>query len=249
MGDFNIDLLKSQSSSISQKFLKSAQSFHLVPTIDKPTRVHNTSATLIDNIFINDLEQFFVSGNIVSDLTDHFSQFCISRHPTSRVLSVSPKVRDYSKFAPEIFNNELTQINWDVVTLNTHQDIDKMFSSFCNKFNRLVNKHAPLKTLSSRKIKQFSKPWITRGIRRSIKIKNKLFLSGDAEKYKLYRNQILTLTRKSKKLYFHEYFEANLMSIKKTWEGINSLLNKRRNRKCVSKVKKPDNSGFTQDPS
>ena len=124
-----------------------------------------------------------------------------------------------------------------------------MFSTFYNKFNRLVNKHAPLKTLSSRKIKQFSRPWITRGVRRSIKIKNKLFLSGDTEKYKLYRNQILTLTRKSKKLYFHEYFEANLMSIKKTWEGINSLLNKRRNRKWVSKVKKPDNSGFTQDPS
>ena len=97
MGDSNIDLLKSQSSSVSQRFLMSAQSFHLIPTIDKPTRVHNTSATLIDNIFTNDLEQFFVSGNIVSDLTVPFSKFCISRRPTSRVLSVSPKVQDYCK--------------------------------------------------------------------------------------------------------------------------------------------------------
>ena len=72
---------------------------------------------------------------------------------------------------------------------------------------------------------------------------------GDTEKYKLHRNHILTLTRLSKKLYFHEYFETNLSSIKKTWEGINSLLNGRRNRKSVSKIKKPDNSGFTQDPS
>ena len=40
MGDFNIDLLKSQSSSISQRFLMSTQSFHLIPTIDKPTPVH-----------------------------------------------------------------------------------------------------------------------------------------------------------------------------------------------------------------
>ena len=55
----------------------SAQSFYLISTIYKPTLVHNTSATLIDNIFTNDLEQFFVSGNIVSDLTDRFSQFCI----------------------------------------------------------------------------------------------------------------------------------------------------------------------------
>ena len=36
------------------------------------------------------------------------------------------------------------------------------------------------------------------------------------------------------------------MSIKKIWEGINSLLNKRRNRESVSKIKKPDNSGFTR---
>ena len=55
----------------------SAQSFYLISTIYKPTLVHNTSATLIDNIFTNDLEQFFVSGNIVSDLTDRFPQFCI----------------------------------------------------------------------------------------------------------------------------------------------------------------------------
>ena len=39
--------------------------------------------------------KFFVHGNVVSDLTNHFSQFCISLHPTSRILSVSPKVQDY----------------------------------------------------------------------------------------------------------------------------------------------------------
>ena len=53
IGDFNIDLLKCASSSYSHNFLSSLQSFFLVLTIDKPTRVHSTSATLIDNIFIN----------------------------------------------------------------------------------------------------------------------------------------------------------------------------------------------------
>ena len=98
--------------------------------------------------------------------------------------------------------------------------------------------------LSGRKKKRFSKPWITRGVRWSIKSKNKLFLSGDTEKYRLYRNDILTLTRLFKKMYFHEYFETNLSSVKKTWEWINSLLNRRGNRKFASKIKKPDNSGF-----
>ena len=81
-----------------------------------------------------------------------------------------------------------------------------------------------------------------------IKIKNKLFLSGEVEKYKLYRNHILTLTRLIKKHYFYKYFESNLFSVKKTWEGINSLLNKRRNRKSICKLKEPDKTSLTQNP-
>ena len=74
--------------------------------------------------------KFFVHGNVVSDLTNHFSQFCISLHPTSRILSVSPKVQDYPNFSPKNFNNDLTQISWDIITVDTHPHIDKMFSTF-----------------------------------------------------------------------------------------------------------------------
>ena len=77
MGDFNIDLLKWASSSYSHEFLSSLQSCFLFPSIDKPTRVRSTSATLIDNIFINNPDQVVACGNIISDISDHFSQFCI----------------------------------------------------------------------------------------------------------------------------------------------------------------------------
>ena len=39
MGDFNIDLLKCESSQMSQDFLLSLRSSYLIPTVDKPTRV------------------------------------------------------------------------------------------------------------------------------------------------------------------------------------------------------------------
>ena len=74
MGDFNIDLLKCESSQISQDFLLSLQSCYLTPTVDKPTRVHRSSATLI----VNNPDQLLASGNIISDISDHFSQFCIT---------------------------------------------------------------------------------------------------------------------------------------------------------------------------
>ena len=73
--------------------------------------------------------------------------------------------------------------------------MDNLFSSFYNiKFNKLINKHAPMKTISHRKAKQLSKPWTTKGIGK----KNKLYASGDTANYKIYRNKIFTLTRLSK---------------------------------------------------
>ena len=77
LGDVNVNILLAQTCNYAQQFLDCLQSYALLPTIDKPTRVCNNSATLIDNIFTNKFSEYFASGNIVSDITDHFSQFCI----------------------------------------------------------------------------------------------------------------------------------------------------------------------------
>ena len=84
MGDFNIDLLKCEKSKISQDFLLSLQSCYLIPTVDKPTSVYRASATLIDNIFVNNPDKLLASGNIISDISDHFSQFCITTSARDR---------------------------------------------------------------------------------------------------------------------------------------------------------------------
>ncbi|XP_044172194.1 uncharacterized protein LOC122956572 [Acropora millepora] len=96
LGDFNIDLLKAQSSNYSHDFLLTLQSCYLIPTVDKPTRVRSTSATLIDNIFVNIPEQVLVSGNIISDITDQSKE--------------NRKVRDFSKFSSRLFVADLTQV-------------------------------------------------------------------------------------------------------------------------------------------
>ena len=64
MGDFNMDLLKCETSSYSHDFLSSLQSCFLIPSIDKPMRVRSSSATLIDNIFVNNHDNITACGNI-----------------------------------------------------------------------------------------------------------------------------------------------------------------------------------------
>ena len=49
--------------------------------MDKPTRVHRTSATLIDN-------KLLARGNIISDISDHFSQFCVTTSAKDKVQQV-----------------------------------------------------------------------------------------------------------------------------------------------------------------
>ena len=134
MTDANINLLSYESCKYAQRFLHSLQSFCFTPTIDKPTRVHNNSATLIDNIFVNNYEAHISSGNIVSDISDHFTQFCVCQSLGEKSRSRTKFVtRDYSKFSEAKFVDDLAQLNWEAIIDN---DINKSFSTFYNKLNR-----------------------------------------------------------------------------------------------------------------
>ena len=95
----------------------------------------------------------------------------------------------------------------------------------------VIDKHIPTKQLSKNDIKHIPKPWITCGIKTSIKIKNKLyhnFLKTKSEyyhhKYKLYRNKINHLIRISKTNYYNNYFSTNKANIKNVWKGIKQIM-------------------------
>ena len=184
--------------------------------------MYRNSATLIDNILVSNVKGTVSSGNVVSKVSDHFTQFCIFHSCKNKISPPWQKIRDYSRSSESIFHNELSQIEWDSIITDNQNDIDRTFSNFFNTLNKLVNKHAPLKPVSKRQAHRFMKPWITKGLRKSIKIKNALFCSGDIDKYKYYRNKLLTLSRLSKKLYYSAYFTDNMTSMRKAWAGINS---------------------------
>ena len=113
MSDTNLNLLHFDSCNYVQDFLFNLQSLNLTPTIDKPTRVHQNSATLIDNIFTNKVEENIISGNLISDVSDHFAQFCISQSPISKEKPPRLLSRDFSNFTERNFINDLLLINWD----------------------------------------------------------------------------------------------------------------------------------------
>ena len=75
MGDFNINILNSHSHQPTNEFINLMTSNSLYPLISKPTRITSSTATLIDNIFTNNLELKMNSGILYTDWSDHLPVF------------------------------------------------------------------------------------------------------------------------------------------------------------------------------
>ena len=78
MGDINSDLLKVEENRHTNDVLNYMFSSSFYPLISRPTRITSTSATLIDNIFVNSLEDSFTSGLLLTDISDHLPIFQIT---------------------------------------------------------------------------------------------------------------------------------------------------------------------------
>ena len=75
-------------------------------------------------------------------------------------------------FNQEKYLNDLKKLeNQSLIGTNANEVFDKYHS----KLTDIISKHAPKKTLSKTKIKLKLKPWISLGIIKSIKIKNKSY--------------------------------------------------------------------------
>ena len=74
---------------------------------------------------------------------------------------------------------------------NQDTDVNEDVSRITETFIKTLNSHAPLRPLSRRERKLNEKPWITKGILKSIRTKNKLFKScykcSEANKIEFYK--------------------------------------------------------------
>ena len=78
MGDFNLDLLNYHSHLFVTEFLDIMYSNMFLPLITRLTRVTSNTATLIDIIFTNRLDNYSFSGLLFTDISDHLPIFCFT---------------------------------------------------------------------------------------------------------------------------------------------------------------------------
>ena len=234
MGDFNINLININQHTPTDDLVNSLFSCGYVPLINKPTRVTEHCATLIDHLYSNALKLFgekSISGVLLNALSDHFPIFHVCdvtrKGTTKTTTTITQQVININTLYD--LRVRLREQNWSIVT--DQHDTNKAYDSFEDIFNNCCKESIPI---FKRKVPTTQKPWITQSILNSIKRKNKLYkaylkhpCSITAERYKNYKNRLTHLLRVAERSYVKEYLEDNRTNMKKTWSLINNLLGKR----------------------
>ena len=160
LGDFNINFLNYDQDPSTNEFLDCLCCHLFLPHILQAKRVRSNSKTLIDNIFSNAMSPNCISGNITSSISDHLTQFLIVSNIFLNPPSSKSNIyeRDWSKFDRENFILDYFLIDWDQTLGIDKSDIDKSFKYFLDRFNSLLDLHAPYKKISKYKLKFRDKP-------------------------------------------------------------------------------------------
>ena len=229
-GDFNIDLIKTDSNVKYNEFICMMAAQGFLPHILQPSRITEHSSTLIDNIYGNCINHDSTSGNILLQFADHLCQFLTLNKPPDKSKPKKAVRRDYSNFNENAFLEDVSIQNWNALNL---LGTDNKFNDFIWRLEACVDRHAPLKKLSTTQRKRNDNPWINNHIIRLISRKNDLFTQlKDAptnymikRSYILFRNRVTREIKKAKKEYYKQFFIKNLNNIKSTWKGIKDIIN------------------------
>ena len=207
------------------------------------------------NLLKNPSRSAPVSGNILTQITDHFPQFLIVKHAGITYKNLSYFQHDFSRFNEVNVQNDFA--NLDLSYLNDNAlDVNAQFNRLLSNLDEVVKTHAPLRKLTKRDIKFRNKPWINGKIQKMMRIRDRILKKLKKNNnpaltslYKKFRNRVSVSLNESKASYFYDYFQKNSNNMKQLWSGIKSVIDVRRssNINVISELK--DSSGnTTSDP-
>ena len=177
--DTNINLLKMHENIMYCDFFDVLMAHNLCPHITFPTRFSNKNGTLIDNIFCKLLPctQEHCSGILIKKLSDHLPCFMLINSQTRK--RPPPKYMTIK----QLTQHALLNIQIDLVEKNIYDKLDKSLMADVNQnYNIMhqeiydtIEKHTLKKTVKLNKHKHKISKWISHGIIKSIKYRDKLY--------------------------------------------------------------------------
>ena len=95
------------------------------------------------------LQDDIISGNVLLTISEHFAQIISVNREQIDIKKINVYQRDYSKFISESFRDDISIQNWNYSNTN----VNDSFKDFYTKLEASMDRHAPLKKLTTREIK------------------------------------------------------------------------------------------------
>ena len=237
MGDFNVDLLNKTHGGVMPDVLGEFMSGGFYPLISLPTRITDTTATLIDNIWTNNLQVEIVSGLVTVRLSDHLPVFSFmggNRVGDAKTEKGSKK-RLVNEGRISRFAGVLRGWCFDVQSsLGPEGNVAR----FRNEFRDMYNTAFPLVDKKVGK-KDIEKPWldddefkalvVEKGELYSLKLKGKL-TEAMQERLVTVTKEVNRVRQRLKRSYFKKKLEEVKGDLRLTWEVLGEVLKGRKGR-------------------
>ena len=156
-------------------------------------------------------------------------------------------------------SQDFLSLDWKQILQPEKLDANLAFNNFYSAIQPIIDKYIPLEKVKKNDHKRRYKPWISLGIRTSIRKRDKLLNLYTKEKkpitkstlhyeYKSLRNSIVELTKQSKLNFYNRYFTANNNNLRKVWNGIKDIINIKNKTNDVPTCLTDDNGNIVTDP-
>ena len=229
LGDFNLDLYKSQAGWY-LKWTTATALFNLHQQINEPTRISTTSlttsSTLIDHIYTNNNIALTDVEVISFGRSDHKSIFCTLTCKLKRPKKSGHTSVEYRCLKHFVASNYFSDLNCAPFDLVYNEiNADKAFDLFIELFYAIVNKHAPLR--QQRVKHQSLPPWMTQDIIDAMALRK--FIENNkgrkSDDYKMQKNKVSAMQDKARENYFNSLIEKD-KNISTLWRAMNEILDK-----------------------
>ena len=217
-GDFNVNMLNPDSLDFKNLSDSLIEPFDLKQIIDKPTRITDKSKTLIDLLFVKDLDKVKTFGLCdASGVSDHFFIYMAYNIKKPKFKKITVTRRDFRNFNVHSFQLAAEVANWE--NIYAVDDLNDKVTILENTINDLLDTFAPYKTFKI--TKPNSTPWLTPEIKQIMNkrdmFKHNFNLTGNKpflKNYKELRNKVTGMMRQSQKNMFNETINSKVKDSK-----------------------------------
>ena len=243
MGDMNYNLININHDKTTQDYYNLLSTYMYQQVITKPTRITETTSTIIDHIWHNDIcignmTVDCTPGIIYCDISDHLPIFLNTVGNRTRNIKVKVEYREMNTANFDTYRQKLQNIKTH--DYYVHNDVSSTHQIFCDQIVKAINDSFPQKQKTIRQ-KTLNNKWLTNTLLLDIKLKNRLFAKKlkkptqqNIDNYHIQLKKVEKLKKQYKQDYFKKELDKHNTNIKKKWDILREIILRKRKNNSIN---------------